>query len=120
MLVTRQFSFAAAHHLTDYKGACERPHGHTYKLAITVEGPVKSDGLVLDFVDLKKIVNERVIDLVDHTDLNDRFKNPSAELISIGIWEQLKDIGAATNTAVKLRKVKLWEGETTYVTYEGS
>ncbi len=120
MRVTRQFLFAAAHHLTDYKGACERPHGHTYKLSITVEGPVKSDGLVLDFVDLKKIVNERVIDLVDHTDLNDRFKNPSAELIAIWIWEQLKDIGAATGTEVTLCTVKLWEGENTYVTYEGS
>ncbi len=119
MRVTRIFSFSAAHHLTDYKGACERPHGHTYKLAITVSGPVKSDGLVLDFVDLKKVVNERVVDLLDHTDLNDRFKNPSAELITMWIWEQLKDIGALTHTEVTLHKVKLWEGENTYVSYKG-
>ena len=119
MLVTRIFTFAAAHHLTDYHGACERPHGHTYKVAVTIEGPIRNDGLVLDFVELKRVVNERVLNFLDHTDLNDRFKNPSAELISVWIWEQLKDVGSLTKTEVKLKKVKLWEGENTYVSYKG-
>lgn len=119
MRVTRIFSFSAAHHLTDYHGACERPHGHTYKVAVTVEGPIKSDGLVLDFVDLKRVVNEKIIDILDHTDLNNIFKNPSAELIVIWIWNQLKDIDVMTGTQVKLRAIQLWEGENTSVLYEG-
>lgn len=119
MKVTRVFSFSAAHHLTDYHGECERPHGHTYRLAVTVEGAVKKDGLVLDFVDLKKVVQEKVLAQLDHRDLNDFFKNPSAEHIAIWVWQQLKNIGKETGAGVKLVSVQLWEGETTSVTYEG-
>lgn len=120
MKVTRLFSFSAAHHLTDYYGECERPHGHTYKLAVTVEGPIKKDGLVIDFVILKKIVQEKIISKVDHQDLNDFFKNPSAEHIAKWMWDELKNIGAESETKVKLVSVQLWEGENTSVTYEGS
>ena len=119
MKVTRQFSFAAAHHLTDYYGECERPHGHTYRLAVTVEGKIKKDGIVIDFSLLKKYVQEKVLAKLDHSDLNDSFKNPSAELVSMWIWGALKKIGADTKTGVKLVKVKLWEGDNTYVTYAG-
>lgn len=119
MKVTRIFSFSAAHHLTDYYGECERPHGHTYKLAVTVEGPVQKNGLVLDFVVLKKIVQEKILSKLDHRDLNDFFPNPSAENIAIWIWGELKNIGADAEAKVKLTKVKLWEGENTYVSYKG-
>lgn len=113
MLVTRVFSFSAAHHLTDYHGECERPHGHTYRLAVTVSGPVGKDGLVIDFVELKRIVTEKILSKLDHTDLNDRFKNPSAELIAVWIWDELKGYLA-------LKTIQLWEGENTSVTYEGT
>lgn len=119
MKITRTFSFSAAHHLTDYYGECERPHGHTYRLAVTVDGPVAANGLVIDFVALKKIVERKVIAKVDHRDLNDFFKNPSAENIAIWIWKQLKNIGKDTKTKVKLKTIQLWEGDNTSVTYEG-
>lgn len=119
MKVTRTFSFSAAHHLTDYHGACERPHGHTYRLSVTVEGKIQKNGLVVDFVDLKKVVNEKVISKLDHTDLNDFFKNPSAENIVIWIWGQLKNIGKEASARVTLTQVQLWEGDNTSVTYEG-
>lgn len=119
MKITRIFSFSAAHHLTDYYGECERPHGHTYRLAVTVEGPVEKNGLVVDFVKLKEVVQKKVIAKVDHRDLNDFFKNPSAENIAMWIWKQLKNIGKDTGTRVKLAAVKLWEGDNTSVTYEG-
>ncbi len=120
MKVNRIFSFSAAHHLTDYHGACERPHGHTYRLGVTVEGPIKKDGLVIDFVELKKVVEERVLSKLDHRDLNDIFKNPSAELVAVWIWSVLKDIGKATGTKVRLISVQLWEGDNTSVTYDGN
>lgn len=119
MKVTRVFSFSAAHHLTDYFGECERPHGHTYRLAVTVEGPVSKNGLVVDFVALKKVVGKKILSKVDHRDLNDFFKNPSAEHIVMWVWKQLKNIGKDTETKVKLSALQLWEGDNTSVTYEG-
>lgn len=119
MRVTRIFSFSAAHHLIDYHGACERPHGHTYRLAVTVSGPVRRDGLVLDFAELKKVVQGKILDRLDHTDLNDLLPNPSAELIAQWIWERLKNIGPETKTNVKLVEIQLWEGDNTSVIYAG-
>lgn len=118
--VTRQFSFSAAHHLTDYYGECERPHGHTYRLKVTVEGKIQKNGLVLDFVTLKSYVTEKILLKLDHRDLNDIFKNPSAELISVWIWNKLKSIGKATKTKVTLVQIELWEGDNTSVIYAGN
>ena len=92
MLVTREFTFDSAHFLTDYYGKCERMHGHTYVLQVTLAGAVQSNGLVLDFVVLKRIVNKHVLDKIDHQLLNDVIKNPSAERVVVWIWEQLRDL----------------------------
>lgn len=119
MKVTRIFSFSAAHHLTDYYGECERPHGHTYKLEVTVAGPIGKDGLVVDFAALKKVVDKKVLVKVDHRDLNDLFENPSAENIAVWIWKSLKNIGKDTKRPIKLAEIKLWEGDNSFVTYDG-
>lgn len=120
MKITRKFSFSAAHHLTDYCGACERVHGHTYHLSVTVQGPVQKNGLVLDFVELKRVVQDKVLSQMDHMDLNNILKNPSAENISVWIWDKLKNIGKETGSKAKLVEIKLWEGDNTYVTYDGN
>ena len=93
MFITKIFTFDAAHALTRYYGKCENLHGHTYRLEVTVEGPIHDNGMVVDFVLLKRVVKRRVIDILDHQNLNDRFDNPSAELIAMWIWEQLVDLG---------------------------
>ncbi len=70
--VTKQFSFEMAHVLWNYDGPCRNLHGHSYKLFVTVSGyPVKdiSDhklGMVIDFGDLKEIINETIIEEFDH------------------------------------------------------
>ena len=92
MLVTREFSFDSAHFLTDYYGKCERMHGHTYKLQVTLAGAVQSNGLVLDFVVLKRIVDKQVLEKLDHQLLNDVIKNPSAERVVIWIWDKLQNL----------------------------
>lgn len=92
MLITREFSFDSAHRLTDYYGKCERMHGHTYKLQITLDGKVQKNGLVIDFVVLKRIVKKHVLDKLDHNILNDVVDNPSAENLVVWIWDQLKDL----------------------------
>lgn len=92
MLVTKEFTFDSAHFLTNYYGKCERMHGHTYKLQVTVEGPVCENGLVIDFVVLKRIVKSQVLEKLDHQLLNDVIENPSAERLVVWIWDQLKDL----------------------------
>ncbi len=92
MFITREFTFDSAHKLTDYYGKCERMHGHTYKLQITLDGKVQENGLVIDFVVLKRIVKKHVLDKLDHNVLNDVVGNPSAENLVVWIWDQLKDL----------------------------
>lgn len=93
MLVTREFTFDAAHHLDNYHGKCERMHGHTYRLQVTVKGEIQNNGMVVDFVLLKKVVNRYVISKLDHQLLNEVVKNPSTERLVIWIWKQLNKIG---------------------------
>lgn len=92
MLVSKDFTFDSAHFLTKYHGKCEHLHGHTYKLRVTVEGEVQENGLVIDFVILKKLVKEKIIDKFDHRSLNDFFENPTAEIVAQFVWDELKNL----------------------------
>jgi 6-pyruvoyltetrahydropterin/6-carboxytetrahydropterin synthase len=72
MRVTKEFSFEMAHALEGHDGACNRIHGHSYRLWVTVEGEPCEDaaspkqGMVIDFGELKRIVNEEIISRFDH------------------------------------------------------
>ncbi|WP_299098334.1 6-carboxytetrahydropterin synthase [uncultured Winogradskyella sp.] len=71
--ITKQFSFEAGHALYGYDGKCKNLHGHSYHLFVTVIGEPIIDhsnvkfGMVIDFGDLKKIVNKEIIDVFDHS-----------------------------------------------------
>ncbi len=71
--VTKSFTFEMAHALWNYDGPCKNIHGHSYKLFVTVIGPTSEDtdspklGMVVDFSDLKKIVQSKVVDVFDHS-----------------------------------------------------
>lgn len=70
--LTKEFSFEAAHALEGYEGACREIHGHSYRLFVTVKGIPCCEtahpkcGMVMDFGELKKIVNEEVVFRLDH------------------------------------------------------
>lgn len=70
--VTKEFHFEMAHALYGYNGPCKNIHGHSYRLSVCIKGPVINDtkdpknGMVLDFSDLKKMVQSAVIDEFDH------------------------------------------------------
>ena len=85
MLLCRDFKFDAAHNLIHYHGKCERLHGHTYHLRVVLEGEPDAEGMIFDFVDLKKAVNELVLDRLDHAYINDIVEQPTAEYISRSI-----------------------------------
>jgi 6-pyruvoyltetrahydropterin/6-carboxytetrahydropterin synthase len=71
--VTKEFTFEMAHALWNYDGACKNIHGHSYRLFVTISGIPLNDennvkfGMVLDFKDLKSIVNQHVINVLDHS-----------------------------------------------------
>ncbi len=70
--LTKIFHFDTGHALSGYDGKCRNVHGHSYRLEVTVIGEPISDsnnvkfGMVIDFGDLKKIVNDCIIDDYDH------------------------------------------------------
>jgi 6-pyruvoyltetrahydropterin/6-carboxytetrahydropterin synthase len=114
LLVSKEFTFDAAHNLIKYHGKCEKLHGHTYKLVVTVAGQKDDEGMVIDFVVLKKIVKENVLNILDHSYLNDIIEQPSAENIAEWIWEKLDEKLKGNNYF--LYEIKLYETPTSYVT----
>jgi 6-pyruvoyltetrahydropterin/6-carboxytetrahydropterin synthase len=101
--ITRTFRFEAAHQLPWHEGKCRHLHGHSYRLEVTVSGPVGPQGIVLDFADLRAEVERAVIDRYDHRYLNDLMDNPTAELIAQAIWKALEAGGLAVT------RIRLWE-----------
>jgi 6-pyruvoyltetrahydropterin/6-carboxytetrahydropterin synthase len=131
--VSRRAHFSAAHRLhnpelTDEENRriydkCNNPsgHGHNYDVEVTVAGEVDPDtGMVIDLKILKRLLNDHVIEKLDHKHLNhdvDFMSGiiPTAENIAIKIWEQLEP----HITSGKLHCVKLYESQNNYVEYRG-
>lgn len=119
--VTKRYGFEACHHLPYYEGPCHNLHGHSYKLDVTVCGNVIKDknnpkcGMIMDFKDLKQIVKEVAVDKYDHSNLNDFFENPTAEIMVKTIAE---DIMRKLPLKVSLVSVKLWETDTSYAEFK--
>ena len=71
--LTKEFSFESAHALDGYDGLCREIHGHSYRLFVTIKGePISEEGspklgMVMDFGDLKRIVNSEIVDRLDHS-----------------------------------------------------
>ena len=121
--ITKEFEFEAAHHLLNYEGACANVHGHSYKLQVTVSGEVYTTGLlratdhmVLDFKELKKIVEDKIIRTHDHADLNELYPNPTAEYMVVRMFGEIYE---ALPKDVRLESVKLWETSTSFAEYRG-
>ena len=113
--------FAGAHHLRDYPGDCEKPHGHNWKVEVTVRATeLDQCGMGIDFKILKKIVKE-VIDQLDHNDLNTLpaflEKNPSSEHIAEFIFSKVKAL--LSSDRYSIYSVKVMETDTQGLTYYG-
>lgn len=135
-IITRTFLFEACHCLPNHRGKCRRPHGHSYRLEISLRGPLHDapaqsyDGMVMDFEDLKSIVNSTILEVVsdsvprgsaalpiekggmDHNDLNALTGiRTTAENLVHWIWDALIAGGLAEDL---LYRVRLWETEKGY------
>ena len=120
--VTVEDSFAAGHYLRNYKGKCENPHGHNYRVRVTLRGAeLDKAGLLLDFKDLKEVM-KHVIDRLDHKMLNDiepfTSLNPSAENLARYFYDQANArLRSLTNGRVMVGDVTIWETDTTTARY---
>jgi 6-pyruvoyltetrahydropterin/6-carboxytetrahydropterin synthase len=98
------FDFCAAHRLPLYDGPCVRMHGHNYKLRVSVRGvPDAKTGILMDFEEIRRVVTEHVVGVVDHQVLNDFLENPTAENVVQWAWKRLE--GKLSG----LRELRLWE-----------
>lgn len=109
-----EFSFSAAHRLPYYDGPCFRMHGHNYKLQVVITGqPDPRTGMLLDFEDIRRIVEKELLAKVDHQTLNDVLENPTAENLVVWAWQRLR------GELPGLRELRLWENAASSVVYRG-
>lgn len=108
--ITKTFRFEAAHVLPDHPGKCSRLHGHSYRLDVTVGGPVGAGGMVMDFADLTAAVERHVLARCDHRLLNDILDNPTAERTAAAA------LGWLAAAGLPVDEVTLWETETSRAT----
>jgi 6-pyruvoyltetrahydropterin/6-carboxytetrahydropterin synthase len=131
--VTRRLQFNAAHRVhnpalsdeenTRLFGKCNNPnwHGHNYILDVSVRGPIdERTGYVVDLAVLKRLVEERVVDKIDHKNFNldvDFMRGviPTSENIIVAIWREL----APAIRPGRLARLVLWETPNNYVEYSG-
>ncbi|HUQ45427.1 MAG TPA: 6-carboxytetrahydropterin synthase [Gemmatimonadaceae bacterium] len=131
--VTRRLMFNAAHRVhnpalsdaenTRLFGKCNNPnwHGHNYTLDVSVRGPIDGrTGYVMDLAALKRLVEDKVVDHVDHRNLNldvpfMRDVIPTSENIIVAIWRELEP----AIRPGRLARLVLWETPNNYVEYSG-
>jgi|TARA_B110000259_G_scaffold133591_1_gene150656 6-pyruvoyltetrahydropterin/6-carboxytetrahydropterin synthase len=133
--IIRRERFSSAHKLWNPKwseeknnstfGGCSNPnwHGHNYELIVKVKGEIDPEtGFVMNLKDLSKILKSKVIDKLDHKNLNLdvdflKDKNTTTEVVAVSIWEEIeKDI---EKKGAKLVSVKINETENNSVEYFG-
>ena len=136
--LTKEFSFESAHALDGYDGLCREIHGHSYRLFVTVVGePSQCEndpklGMVMDFGDLKRIVNSEIVDRLDHSfvvrdseqnaaliaSLGEKFKNVVVVDYQPTCENMLSDFAARLQKAlpanVQLYSLRLHETATSY------
>jgi len=112
-----EHTFAAGHALRNYRGKCERVHGHNYRVQVAMEGPeLDETGLLYDFTELKKQLRA-TSEYLDHQFLNELKPfdqiNPSAENIAKFFYEQLQNELKSGSIAY----VRVWETDTASAVY---
>jgi 6-pyruvoyltetrahydropterin/6-carboxytetrahydropterin synthase len=121
VLVSRRESFNAAHQLCDPAlsdeenrrrfGKCANLHGHNYMLEVVVAGEIdQATGYVLDLKQLSEVIYRRIIQDVDHHNLNTDVpwlarRIPTAENLALAFWERIRP----ELPEGSLRSVRLWE-----------
>jgi len=135
--LTRVFHFDMAHTLLNYQGKCKNIHGHTYKLEVTVKGtPCNEDtspkkGMLIDFSDFKKLIQDEIICVWDHAlmihkesdpNLLQALKNNYEKLIIVSFQPTTENMICELSTLIckllpphlELFSLRLYETEKSY------
>jgi 6-pyruvoyltetrahydropterin/6-carboxytetrahydropterin synthase len=113
--------FSAAHQLRNFRGSCEKLHGHNWKVEVTLKGERLNEAeLLMDFKDVKDATNKALEEL-DHSFLNElpqfKDKNPSSENIAAYLFAKLAN--KLNNDLIKVSKVTAWESDFSNASYIG-
>ncbi|WP_163529307.1 6-carboxytetrahydropterin synthase QueD [Halobacillus ihumii] len=116
VLVSKEFTFDAAHHLHCYEGKCKNLHGHTYKVIFGISGYVDEIGIVMDFGDIRTIWKEQIEVHLDHRYLNDTLPqmNTTAENMVVWIYEKMGRALQDERNDLRVEFVQLYETPTSY------
>ena len=115
--LSKTFRFEAGHRLPNVPAGhkCANPHGHSYRVTVTVAGPVdERAGWVMDFGRITAAVGP-LIDRLDHADLNavEGLDNPTSELLARWFWDRVKP------ALPELSAMAVAESETCLCVYRG-
>ncbi|WP_174731381.1 6-carboxytetrahydropterin synthase QueD [Mesobacillus harenae] len=121
VMVSKEFTFDAAHHLHCYEGKCKNLHGHTYQVIFGISGFVGKTGLLIDFGEIKEIWKSEIEIHLDHRYLNETLPamNTTAENMVVWIYEQM-DQALKTNSrkssydGARVEFVRLYETPTSF------
>jgi 6-pyruvoyltetrahydropterin/6-carboxytetrahydropterin synthase len=120
--ITVQAGFSSGHYLRDYYGKCENPHGHNYRVLVTLVGAeLESNGLLLDFKLLKQVLKPTV-DFLDHQMINDlepfTTVNPSAENLAKYFFDRTAgELVEMTQGRVRVKDCTVFETDTSFAKY---
>jgi 6-pyruvoyltetrahydropterin/6-carboxytetrahydropterin synthase len=120
--VTVEAGFSSGHYLRNYQGKCENPHGHNYRVLVTLAGAeLDPAGLLLDFKILKTLLRP-VVDYLDHQMINDlppfTELNPSAENLARYFYQQTSlQLDQLTAGRVRVKDCTLFETDTSFARY---
>ncbi len=120
--VTVDAGFSSGHYLRNYRGKCENPHGHNYKVQVTLQGKdLDEAGLLLDFKLLKQVLRP-VVEYLDHQMINDlepfTTVNPSAENLAKYFFDETnKQLAGMTGGRVTVKSSTIFETDTSSAVY---
>ena len=120
--VTVEAGFSSGHYLRDYHGKCENPHGHNYRVLVTLAGrDLEPNGLLLDFKILKDILRP-VVTYLDHQMINELKPfdtlNPSAENLAKYFYDETnRQLTSLTEGRVWVQRSTIFETDTSQATY---
>ncbi len=120
--VTVEAGFSSGHYLRNYKGKCENPHGHNYRVLVTLAGAeLDETGLLLDFKLLKMLLRP-VVDYLDHQMINDlppfTELNPSAENLARYFYQHAsRALVEMVGSRVGIKDCTVFETDTSFARY---
>lgn len=120
--VTVEAGFSSGHFLRNYRGKCENPHGHNYRVLVTLVGTELDEaGLLLDFKLLKTLLRP-VVDYLDHQMINDLAPfteiNPSAENLARYFYQETaRQLSEMTGGRVRIKDCTIFETDTSFARY---